>query len=288
MNRYFLKDTLLEAINIAGSIQREVLAQDDLGVQSKYGDLHSGYDIVTEADIRCEQALRDFFSKKLPDHNILGEEFGGTYNSNGQFIIIDPVDGTKSFAQRLPRFGTIVGIYRGGHNVAGIVSNTIREVQYVATTETGFERLGEPDEVDNDVIFLGGGFSAEMIDELAEKIRGQFPHNKIITHEQDVLARDRVFEGRWAAYFHAGLAVHDIAAVPLFSQLTNVPATDHRGVPYTTFDAAAEARKYADGSKEVLYSCPILVSRPEYVDGMHNVLAPLYDKLDLKKQRGNV
>ncbi|MDY6877485.1 MAG: inositol monophosphatase family protein [Chloroflexota bacterium] len=47
---------------------------------------------VTEADRRAEEVVREMITKQLPDHSILGEEFGATKNgSKTQYQwVVDP------------------------------------------------------------------------------------------------------------------------------------------------------------------------------------------------------
>jgi histidinol-phosphatase len=62
---------------------------------------------VTEADRGGEQLLRKRIAERYPDHAILGEEFGGYQKRDAEHLwLIDPIDGTASFAIGLPLFGT--------------------------------------------------------------------------------------------------------------------------------------------------------------------------------------
>src|SRR5262245_36324721 len=61
---------------------------------------------VTEADRGAEQLLRRRIAERYPDHTVLGEEFGGdTVRDAGHLWLVDPIDGTASFAVGLPLFG---------------------------------------------------------------------------------------------------------------------------------------------------------------------------------------
>ena len=51
---------------------------------------------VTAGDHRAEQVMRDKISARFPDHDILGEEYGG--GRAGRLWVLDPVDGTAAFA----------------------------------------------------------------------------------------------------------------------------------------------------------------------------------------------
>jgi histidinol-phosphatase len=66
---------------------------------------------VTEADRGAEQLIRHLIAEHYPEHAILGEEFGGDrlHDADHQWLV-DPIDGTASFAIGLPLFGTLIGI----------------------------------------------------------------------------------------------------------------------------------------------------------------------------------
>ncbi|MFM1867387.1 MAG: Histidinol-phosphatase [Planctomycetota bacterium] len=97
---------------------------------------------VTEADIAIETALREMIRRAFPTDSLLGEEHGEEHGdknhelpandranqiSRGTFRwILDPIDGTVSFANGVPLFGTLIGLeheVRGAREiVAGVCS----------------------------------------------------------------------------------------------------------------------------------------------------------------------
>jgi histidinol-phosphatase len=76
---------------------------------------------VTEADQRAEAAMREIIATRYPQHEVLGEEFGGIPEptSNPRWIL-DPVDGTTSFAIGVPLFGTLIGYVEDDEPVVGV------------------------------------------------------------------------------------------------------------------------------------------------------------------------
>jgi histidinol-phosphatase len=89
---------------------------------------------VTEADRGAEQLLRKHIAKRYPDHAILGEEFGGEQKRDAVHLwLLDPVDGTASFAMGLPLFGTLIGYVRRGAPCVGVIgAHGLREIVYAA------------------------------------------------------------------------------------------------------------------------------------------------------------
>jgi histidinol-phosphatase len=92
---------------------------------------------VTEADRGAEQLLRKRIGQRYPNHAILGEEFGGEQQRDLEHLwLLDPVDGTASFAIGLPLFGTLIGYLRRGAACVGVIAaHAMHEVVYAATAQ---------------------------------------------------------------------------------------------------------------------------------------------------------
>jgi histidinol-phosphatase len=89
---------------------------------------------VTEADRGAEQLLRKRIVERYPNHAILGEEFGGEQKRDAEHLwLLDPVDGTASFAMGLPLFGTLIGyLWREAPCVGVIRAHALEEMVYAA------------------------------------------------------------------------------------------------------------------------------------------------------------
>lgn len=59
-------------------------------------------DIVTQVDLMIEIHVREVIAANFPDHNFVGEEFGGQFISDKASWYLDPVDGTTNFANGMP------------------------------------------------------------------------------------------------------------------------------------------------------------------------------------------
>ncbi|MCH9845016.1 MAG: histidinol phosphate phosphatase [Alphaproteobacteria bacterium] len=69
---------------------------------------------VTLADKAAEQEACLVIARDYPDDAILGEEMGGELCETGRQWVIDPIDGTKSFAVGNPLFGNMVAFCDNG------------------------------------------------------------------------------------------------------------------------------------------------------------------------------
>ena len=86
---------------------------------------------VTEADVRCELAIREILEARFPAHGFYGEETGLHHKDAESLWIVDPIDGTKAFVREYPMFSTQIALMRAGEFVLGVSSAPIYgEVAY--------------------------------------------------------------------------------------------------------------------------------------------------------------
>jgi myo-inositol-1(or 4)-monophosphatase len=89
-----------------------------LAVDSKQA---GAFDPVTAADRAAETAMRTLIRKTFPDHGIVGEEYGDERADAEYVWVLDPIDGTKSFINGMPTWGTLIGLLRLGEPVFGLM-----------------------------------------------------------------------------------------------------------------------------------------------------------------------
>src|SRR5271155_5027613 len=77
---------------------------------------------VTEADVRCEIAIREILEARFPSYGFYGEETGSRGARAGCGWLVDPIDGTKAFVREYPMFSTQIALMRGGEIVLGVSS----------------------------------------------------------------------------------------------------------------------------------------------------------------------
>jgi histidinol-phosphatase len=76
---------------------------------------------VTSADLAVEARLRALTLAAFPDHGQLGEEFP-PHKPEAEFRwVFDPVDGTEDFVNRVPTFGSIIGLFYKGEPLVGVI-----------------------------------------------------------------------------------------------------------------------------------------------------------------------
>jgi myo-inositol-1(or 4)-monophosphatase len=114
------RDFALELARASGEFIRPMFASADLSVETK-----ADRTIVTAADRGAEKLMREMIARRFPDHGILGEEFGPD-RLDAEFVwVLDPVDGTVSFAAGVPLFGTLIALQRHGQPILGIIHQPV-------------------------------------------------------------------------------------------------------------------------------------------------------------------
>ena len=81
-----------------------------------------GYDPVTSADKAFEKFIRAKIQKKFPDHQIIGEEFGHKKVKSDFALIIDPIDGTRSFVIGNPTWSNLISLNYKGDPIVGLAN----------------------------------------------------------------------------------------------------------------------------------------------------------------------
>jgi histidinol-phosphatase len=77
---------------------------------------------VTEADVRCETAIREILEKRFPTYGFFGEETVARGLDAENLWLVDPIDGTKAFVREYPLFSTQIALMRRGEIVLGVSS----------------------------------------------------------------------------------------------------------------------------------------------------------------------
>ena len=105
-----------ELAEISGQVVEKYFWGDDLGLELKSDDTP-----VTRADREAESVLRERIGSRYPDHGIIGEEFGEE-NTGAEFVwVLDPIDGTKSYAAGIPLYGTLLCLMHENRPVLGAI-----------------------------------------------------------------------------------------------------------------------------------------------------------------------
>lgn len=115
MNKY--KTFLISTIKDAGKIALEYWKEIEKVETFSKG---SNVDIVSEADIKVEEYIRNKIKKEFPFHSVYGEENGITKGNNFRWIV-DPIDGTVSFLHGQFHWGISIAFEIDNQTVLGAI-----------------------------------------------------------------------------------------------------------------------------------------------------------------------
>lgn len=87
---------------------------------------------VTKADREIESKIREEISKNYPNHGIIGEEYPNINLNSDYKWVIDPIDGTISFAIGKPIFGTLIALTYQDKPLLGIINQPINNERWWA------------------------------------------------------------------------------------------------------------------------------------------------------------
>jgi histidinol-phosphatase len=92
---------------------------------------------VTAADHAAEAHMRAVIQERFPDDGMLGEEGTSAEGRSGRRWILDPIDGTRSFASGVPLYGILLALEVDGQPVLGCCHFPALGQTLVAATDAG-------------------------------------------------------------------------------------------------------------------------------------------------------
>ena len=94
-------------------------------------------DLVTEADLASQDAIRRILLEAFPDHAVLGEEDDPrtpAHHDPPEFRwLVDPLDGTINYVHQVPHYSVSVALERAGELLAATVYDPVSEECFTAT-----------------------------------------------------------------------------------------------------------------------------------------------------------
>jgi myo-inositol-1(or 4)-monophosphatase len=103
--------------------------------------------LVTEADIACENYITEQILTKFPDHAILGEENGANESQSDYLWLIDPIDGTTNFAHGYPFFAVSIALSYQDEIILGVTHAPMLNETYFAGKNLGAYLNDQPIQV---------------------------------------------------------------------------------------------------------------------------------------------
>lgn len=95
-------------------------------------------DLVTEADKETEEFLVSKIQEKYPEHGIISEERVGEINPGAEYTwVIDPIDGTRNFANHVAYWCVMVGVTKNGKPYLGAIYDAMNDELFFAEAGKG-------------------------------------------------------------------------------------------------------------------------------------------------------
>jgi len=192
------------------------------------------FDLVTTADVKAENKIVETIKNKFPEHGFILEE-SDNFNESSEYVwIIDPIDGTTSFAHNYPMFSISIALFKNKEPLLGVVfAPYMKELFHAERGKGAF--------LNNKKISVSKNKSLKT-----SIVATGFPYNerkkiiKYLTKVAEVAQGIRrsgsaaidicyIAVGRVDAYYELGLKIMDTAAAQLILKEAGGKVTDFEG-----------------------------------------------------------
>ncbi len=186
----------------------------------------SEFDLLTETDPKCENAVVDFLKSSTPNFGILSEE--GTEIQGNPRWIIDPLDGTTNFSHQFPHFCVSIALVSENLPLIGVIADPIRNELFFSESgngaflcnlndESNSRKLEVSSNIEISDCLISAGFPYQRDTDLFKNILNSF---SILSKKSQSVRRTGsaaldlayVASGRLDAYLVAGAKPWDLAA----------------------------------------------------------------------------
>ena len=138
------------ALEVGSRIDELLTNSEDFKVSKKAAN-----DLVTEVDIWSENQIEKMIQANFPSHILLGEESNSTLQKKkGKTLeeivdqnicwVVDPLDGTSNFVNRIPQVGVSIGVVNKGERIISVVYDPSRKEMFTAIKGQGALLNGSP------------------------------------------------------------------------------------------------------------------------------------------------
>lgn len=175
--------------------------------------------VVTDADLASERVILDYVTGEYPDFGILSEESEPVPGAAPYTWVVDPIDGTRNFAEGIPHFCIVVAIAHGDQVVAGVTYDPVRDELFSAQKGAGAYLDGEPmrisdrDNIDEAILGFDLGYDFAHAKHLMEMVSGIWPQiSGYRLMGSSAMSIAYAAAGRIDLYAHHSLSSWDIAS----------------------------------------------------------------------------
>jgi myo-inositol-1(or 4)-monophosphatase len=247
-----LLEVAVEAARMAGGL---LLERARAGREAEVRSKSTPTDLVSEADLAAERAIKALLAERRPDDGFVGEEGGSEDGTSGLDWVVDPLDGTVNFLFGIPQWCVSVAVRDGaGSTLAGAVYDPNRGELFTATRDGAASLLGaegpvelsgsEREELASAMVATGFAYDAKVRAAQAKVLARAVPQVRDIRRFGSA-ALDLAWTaaGRFDAFYERTVKPWDIAAGALICERAGLRVIDlpeHEDLPYGIL-AAPEA-----------------------------------------------
>ena len=193
-------------------------------------------DIVTDVDLEAEKVILDLIQSEYPHFSILSEGSNLIETGSPYTWVIDPIDGTRNFAEGIPHFCVVVALARGSDMVVGVTYDPIKEETFTAQLDQGAHINGEPmavstrSEIPDCVLGFDLGYVDQKAGTALDMIRHLWPGFQTMRlMGSSALGMAYAAAGRVDLYFHHSLSPWDSACGLLLAREAGGNVVDRQG-----------------------------------------------------------
>lgn len=193
--------------------------------------------LVTYVDQTAERQIVEKLQKLIPEATFITEEATVEQKSGDLVWIIDPLDGTNNFLQKIPHFAVSIALRQEDEMILGVVFDVMREECFSATKGGGAFLDGRPihvsqkTEIQDCVLATGFPYTKSMnFKPLIQTLEHWMIHARGI-RRFGAAALDLCFvaAGRIDCYYEFKLNIWDVAAGMLIVQEAGGNISDYAG-----------------------------------------------------------
>jgi myo-inositol-1(or 4)-monophosphatase len=246
------QDALLEVAVEAARMAGELLSERVRGGRERtVSSKSTPTDLVSEADLASEEAIKALLARRCPDDGFVGEEGGEERGTSGRSWVVDPLDGTVNFLFGIPQWCVSVAVSDCEQTLAGAVYDPNRDELFTATREGRAMLTGSQGAVELVGARKGesrreGLASAMVATGLAYDAKVRAAQAKVLARVAGEVRDIRRFgsaaldltwtaAGRYDAYFERTVKPWDIAAGTLICEragLSVLELPEHEDLPW--------------------------------------------------------
>ena len=193
-------------------------------------------DIVTDVDLAAEKVILELVRDEFPQFSILSEESNPIETGSPFTWVIDPIDGTRNFAEGIPHFCVVVALARGADMAVGVTYDPIKDELFTAELGMGAQLNGEPlavstrEQIPNCVLGFDLGYVDQKAATALDMIRELWPGFQTMRlMGSSALGMAYASAGRIDLYFHHSLSPWDSASGLLLTREAGGNVVDRQG-----------------------------------------------------------